>query len=214
MKYVRAIDGTINSSSVSIVTAPKHGVAIVNSDGTITYTPAAGFIGTDSITYNVCDNSAPTPLCQTAVVYFTVVPVNAPSTTTAVDDYANVLSTAGGTNTVSGNVLSNDINTSGASLTATVVSGPTSAQGTFTMNANGSYTFTPTAGFSGPVDITYTACTGATPPVCATATIHILVEPFINTPPTPVADTKTVTEDTPATGNVLSNDTDVNSGTT
>ena len=130
------IDGTINSSSVSIVTAPKHGVAIVNSDGTITYTPAAGFIGTDSITYNVCDNSAPTPLCQTAVVYFTVVPVNAPSTTTAVDDYANVLSTAGGTNAVSGNVLSNDINTSGASLTATVVSGPTSAQGTFTMNAN------------------------------------------------------------------------------
>jgi gliding motility-associated-like protein len=169
--------GTLNTSSVSITSAPKNGVAVVNSDGTITYTPAAGFVGTDSVVYNVCDNSSPTPLCQTAVVYFTVVPASAPSTTIAIDDYATVLASTGGTNAVSGNVLTNDKNTGGASLTASLVTGPTNAQGAFTMNADGSYTFTPTAGFSGPVDITYTVCTGATPAACATATIHILVEP-------------------------------------
>jgi gliding motility-associated-like protein len=169
--------GTLNIASVSIASAPKHGVVVVNSDGTITYTPAAGYIGTDSVIYYVCDESSPTPLCQTAVIYFTVVPASAPSITTALDDYATVLASTGGTNAVSGNVLTNDKNSGGASLTASLVAGPTTAQGSFTMNANGSYTFTPTAGFSGPVDITYTVCTGETPANCATATIHILVEP-------------------------------------
>ena len=194
--------GTLNNSSVSIAAAPKHGVVVVNSDGTITYTAAAGFVGTDSVIYNVCDNSSPTPLCQTAVVYFTVVPTSAPSTTIAVDDYATVLASTGGTNAVSGNVLTNDKNTGGASLTATVVAGPSAAQGTFTMNADGSYTFTPTAGFSGPVDITYTVCTGATPASCATATIHILVEPAQVLNP----DAATAYINIPKTGNISTND--------
>jgi len=194
--------GTLNTSSISISAAPKHGVVVVNSDGTITYTAAAGFIGTDSILYNVCDNSSPTPLCQTAVVYFTVVPTSAPATTIANDDYATVLASTDGTNAVSGNVLTNDKNSGGASLTATVVTGPTSAQGSFTMNANGSYTFTPTAGFSGPVDIIYTTCTGATPASCATATIHILVEPAQVLNP----DAATAYINIPTTGNISTND--------
>ena len=194
--------GTLNIASVSIASVPKHGVAVVNSDGTITYTPAAGYIGTDSVLYNVCDESSPTPLCQTAVIYFTVVPASAPSITTAVDDYASVLASTGGTNAVSGNVLTNDNNSGGASLTASLVAGPTNAQGSFTMNANGSYTFTPTAGFSGPVDITYTVCTGATPANCATATIHILVEPAQVLNP----DAATAYINILTTGNISTND--------
>ena len=38
-------------------------------------------------------------------------------------------------------------------------------------------TFTPAAGFSGPIDIVYTACDNATPANCAIATLHILVDP-------------------------------------
>ena len=194
--------GTLNIASVSIASAPKHGVVVVNSDGTITYTAAAGFIGTDSVIYNVCDNSSPTPLCQTAIVYFTVVPTSAPLTTIAVDDYATLLASTGGTNAVSGNVLTNDKNTGGASLTATVISGPTNTQGTFTMNADGSYTFTPTARFSGPVDITYTVCTGATPAACATATIHILVESSSILNP----DAANAYINIPTSGNISTND--------
>ena len=41
--------------SVSGVSAPAHGTAVVNADGTITYTPAANYNGADSFTYTVSD---------------------------------------------------------------------------------------------------------------------------------------------------------------
>jgi hypothetical protein len=165
--------GSLNLASLTITSNPAHGSVVVNSDGTITFTPAAGYVGTDQLTYQICDNSVPA-LCQTAVVYFTVSAPAAPVHTTAVDDYASVTASPNGTNSVSGNVLSNDTNSAGGTLSATLVSGPSAAQGVFTLNANGSYTFTPSPGFSGPVDIVYTACAGS---VCETATLHILVDP-------------------------------------
>ena len=61
----------------TIVTNPAHGTVIVNGDGTITYTPAAGWFGVDSYLYRVCDTSTPTPVCDTATVTVTVpVPPN------------------------------------------------------------------------------------------------------------------------------------------
>ena len=198
------IGGTLNPSSVTVAVQPAHGTVVVNNNGTITYTPTTGFVGTDSVIYSVCDNSTPTPICQTAVTYFTVKPNTASPTTTAADDFATVVASATGTAPVAltGNVISNDKNTAGAGLTASVVSGPTAAQGTFTMNANGIYTFTPTAGFSGTVDITYTACTGATPPVCSTATLHILVEPA----PVMNPDVNVTDINVPVSGNLAAND--------
>ena len=71
--------GTLDLSSVSIVVNPTRGSVTINSDGTITYLPNTGFVGTDSVTYRVCDNSIPTPLCQTAVLYVTVTARTAPS---------------------------------------------------------------------------------------------------------------------------------------
>ena len=109
---------------------------MTNHDGTITYTPAPGFVGTDSLVYSICDNQNPA-LCKPAVLYFTVEAAGAPAVTTAVDDYTNV---AAGTS-ANGALLSNDSNTSGASLTASLVTGPSSAQGTFTMNADGKQYF-------------------------------------------------------------------------
>lgn len=43
----------INSGSVTIVTAPKHGTFEIKSPGVITYTPATGFYGTDSLVYRI-----------------------------------------------------------------------------------------------------------------------------------------------------------------
>ncbi len=165
--------GSLNPASVTITSNPAHGSVVVNSDGTITFTPAAGYVGTDQVTYQVCDTSVP-PLCQTAVVYFTVSAPTAPAHTTAVDDYTSVSGSPNGTNSVTGNVLTNDTNSAGGTLSATVVSGPSASQGVFTLNANGSFTFTPAPGYSGTVDIVYTACAGS---VCETATLHILVDP-------------------------------------
>ena len=41
--------------SVTSITQPKDGVAVLNADGTITYTPATGFIGSDAFSYSVKD---------------------------------------------------------------------------------------------------------------------------------------------------------------
>ena len=38
---------------------PANGTAVDNGDGTITYTPDANWFGTDTFTYEVCDNGSP-----------------------------------------------------------------------------------------------------------------------------------------------------------
>ncbi|MGZ3757715.1 MAG: CshA/CshB family fibrillar adhesin-related protein [Mucilaginibacter sp.] len=47
---------SFNLSSVQIVSAPTHGTATPNSDGTVTYTPTTNYSGTDSFTYRVQDS--------------------------------------------------------------------------------------------------------------------------------------------------------------
>ena len=47
------LDG--DTLSVTSVSTPAHGSAVVNAAGTITYTPAANYNGPDSFTYTVGD---------------------------------------------------------------------------------------------------------------------------------------------------------------
>ncbi len=50
------IDGTISLNSVAIVETPVNGIAVSNPNGTVTYTPNAGYIGEDSFKYTVADD--------------------------------------------------------------------------------------------------------------------------------------------------------------
>lgn len=59
---------------------------------------------------------------------------------------------------LSGNVLSNDDDWEGDTLTATLVDGP--AHGSVTLNADGSFTYTPDANYHGPDGFTYLANDG------------------------------------------------------
>src|SRR5207248_5598977 len=43
--------------TVTAASPASHGVAVVNSDNTITYTPAPGYTGLDSFTYTISDAS-------------------------------------------------------------------------------------------------------------------------------------------------------------
>lgn len=47
--------GTIDTASVQIVTNPTHGHVSITSSGSVVYTPASGFVGSDSFTYSVKD---------------------------------------------------------------------------------------------------------------------------------------------------------------
>ena len=127
--------------------------------------------------------------------------------TSAADDYNTIVASTVPV-ALTGNLLNNDINSAGTALSASLVSGPTSAQGTFTLNANGTYTFTPTTGFSGPVEIVYEVCS-ASPVDCAKATLHILVEPTPITPP----DFAVTNLNTAISSSVATND-NVQAGTT
>lgn len=59
--------------SVSAVTTPTNGTAIINANGTISYTPASGYVGPDSFTYTANDGA----LTSSAVVSITVTATSA-----------------------------------------------------------------------------------------------------------------------------------------
>ena len=81
---VRANDTDAEGDAVvSLVGAPSSGTALVNLDGTITYTPALDFNGTATFTYMLNDGE----FSDTAAVSVTVTPVNdEPSFTKGADE--------------------------------------------------------------------------------------------------------------------------------
>ena len=60
--------GTLGAPVIDTPPAASMGTAVVNPDGTITFTPAAGFRGLATFTYRVCNGATPTPACDTAKV--------------------------------------------------------------------------------------------------------------------------------------------------
>jgi gliding motility-associated-like protein len=57
--------------STTPVLEPTKGTATLNANGTISYRPQDGFVGTDSLQYEVCDTGIPS-LCGTTTVVFIV----------------------------------------------------------------------------------------------------------------------------------------------
>ena len=164
--------GTLNPASV-VITSPNHGTATVNAaTGDVTYTPANGFTGMDTLMYSVCDNQAP-PKCATALQIITVKDALVKNTTLAADDYAYTsLNVA-----VTGNVKTNDTDPDGNTQTVAPQTTTVAGKGTLTLLSDGSFTFTPVSGFTGPVNFVYTTCDNGTPQACASATLYVLVSP-------------------------------------
>jgi VCBS repeat-containing protein len=102
-------------------------------------------------------------------------------------------------------ILANDSDPENDPLSAMLVSGPTNAQ-SFTLNSDGSFTYTPAANYNGPDSFTYKVNDGALD--SNTATVNITVNP-VNDPPIAVNDAVTTDEDVSVTVNVLANDSDV-----
>lgn len=91
----RANDTDANGDALTVVgvTQPSRGTAAITGDGTVAYTPDAGFKGTDTFAYTVADG-----LGGTATAQITVVVANAPPTAVDDDDELTVI----GTGTTSG----------------------------------------------------------------------------------------------------------------
>jgi gliding motility-associated-like protein len=55
------IEQTTLVANPTPVSGPSNGVIVVNEDGSFTYTPNSGFIGTDTVVVQVCDGGIPLP---------------------------------------------------------------------------------------------------------------------------------------------------------
>lgn len=56
----------------ALATAPSHGTATVNTDGSTTYSPLVGYSGVDTFSYRVCLPAPDEALCDSAVVTVTI----------------------------------------------------------------------------------------------------------------------------------------------
>jgi VCBS repeat-containing protein len=196
---VLANDAGTGTLTAVVVADPAHGTVALNADGSFTYTPSAGYRGTDSFTYKVNDGIADG---NTATVNITV---DTPPVA-ANDSYTTVENTVLNKDAGSG-LLANDTGT--GTLTAVVVADP--AHGAVALNADGSFTYTPSAGYRGPDSFTYRPNDGTADG--NTATVNIIVD----APPVAVDDSYTTGENTPlsatAAQGVLANDTDADGDT-
>ncbi len=151
-----------------LVTDVNNGVATLNPDGTFTYTPNAGFTGTDSLIYQICDDRDPT-VCSQATVLL-VVAADGDAISAEDNEYTLDRNTSLNED-LSGNVTT--LADLGVTFTADPVSGP--ANGTITINPDGTFTYTPTEDFFGRDSIVYEVCLNGDPTRCAQATAYFRV---------------------------------------
>ena len=154
------VDG--DALNAMLVSGPAHGSLTLNADGSFTYTPTANYNGPDSFTYKANDGQADS---NVATVSINVGAVNDAPVASA-DSIAATEDTP-----ARGNVLTNDTDVDGDALNAILVSGP--AHGSLTLNADGSFTYTPAANYNGPDSFTYKANDGQADSNVATVSINV-----------------------------------------
>ena len=161
-------------TNVSLETQPSFGMYDINS---MTYTPNNGYTGRDSFRYEVCQDPATPQSCDSEWVYIDIYPGVSTDFTNAMDDYNQTsLNTVLTVNAADG-VLSNDTDPLNSSTSVTFPNMTVIGKGSITWSADGSYVFTPEAGFIGPVDFEYQVCRDNNGSICASATLHLLIEP-------------------------------------
>ncbi|ELB2229851.1 tandem-95 repeat protein, partial [Vibrio parahaemolyticus] len=161
-----------------------------------TITPTADWNGKETITFTAKDPSGES-VSQT--VNFTVTPVAdiEADKTTVVEDTPTIIKVLGNdTFEDDGKVVSLDTN-----------NGP--ANGTVSVNPDGSVTYTPNDNYVGKDTFTYIVTSGG---VSESATVEVNVTP-VNDAPVAKGDIATTQEDTAVTIDVLPNDTDIDGDT-
>src|SRR5882724_8272968 len=140
--------------TIASVGPAAHGTVTLNQDGSVSYAPGSNYNGPDSFAYTVSDGHGGTSSAQ---VSLTVTPVNDPPVANN-DSYhvtqGNVLSV----NALTG-VLANDTDVDGDKPTVTgVSSAPTHGQ--LSLNADGSFSYTPDKTYDGTDSFKYTISDG------------------------------------------------------
>ncbi|HBN6181607.1 TPA: tandem-95 repeat protein, partial [Vibrio parahaemolyticus] len=179
-------------SSLEFSVSGNNSIQIALVNGVATITPTADWNGKETITFTAKDPSGES-VSQT--VDFTVAPVAdiVADKATVVEDTPTIIKVLGNdTFEDDGKVVSLDTN-----------NGP--ANGTVSINPDGSVTYTPNDNYHGTDSFTYIVTSGG---VSESTTVSVDVTP-VNDAPVAKDDIATTQEDTAVTIDVLSNDTDV-----
>ncbi|MEZ0226303.1 MAG: Ig-like domain-containing protein [Alphaproteobacteria bacterium] len=143
----------LSVASFSGATA-NGGNVVLNANGSFSYTPPSGFAGNDSFSYTLLDGLGGT---DTGTVTIAVggVPINHPPEAVS-DRFNDVFNQV-----LTGNVMANngngaDNDPEGDALSVIAFSGTTAGGGSIVLNADGSFTYTPAADFTGADSFSYT----------------------------------------------------------
>nr|WP_290222797.1 tandem-95 repeat protein [Trichocoleus desertorum] len=193
-----ANDSDIEGDPLTVTGVSRQPIngTLTSNNGLFSYSPQAGFFGSDSFVYTVSDGQGGT---SAATVNLTVNVVNSPPV--AANDFLTINEDTPGTI----NVLGNDTDDDRNPLTVTSFSQPT--RGSVTNN-NGTLTYTPNLNSNGTDSFTYIINDGRTG--TSSATVNITVNP-VNDSPIALNDAITTNEDTPFAftfTNLIANDTD------
>ncbi len=181
-----------SDSSLEFSVSGNNSIQISIVNGVATITPTADWNGKETITFTAKDPSGES-VNQT--VDFTVAPV--------VDIEADSADVVEDTPTII-NVLGNDtFDGDDKVVSLDTNNGP--ANGTVSVNPDGSVTYTPNDNYHGADSFTYIVTSGG---VSESTTVNVDVTP-VNDAPVAANDTAITDEDTPVTIDVLPNDTDV-----
>lgn len=133
--------------SAAVLTTPQHGSLSLAPNGDFSYTPAAGFSGSDGFTYAVQDASGQNASATVAISVGNGAPLANP------DSFSGV---AG--QTLSGDVLANDSDPNGDPLTVYAYAG--ASHGVGSISPAGVLNYTPDPGYSGPDQLSYAISDG------------------------------------------------------
>ncbi|MEJ0074360.1 MAG: Ig-like domain-containing protein [Alphaproteobacteria bacterium] len=184
----------IDSASLtySLGTQAAHGTAVIDPDGSYSYTPAPDFNGTDSFTFLANDGEADSNI---ATVNLSIAAVNDPPV-------AQNGSASGTEDTaISGTLVATDIDS--ASLTFRL--GTQAVHGAVAVNTDGTYTYTPAPDFSGTDSFTFLANDGTVDSNAATISLSIAA---VNDLPVAQDGSASGNEDTAIGGTLVATDAD------
>ena len=202
---------TTNGYASVSITAPLSAINATLADATgLSYTPNTNLFGSDTLTVSTNDNGNTGGPAQTDTdtIGITVTSVNDGPPNASPDSAVTNEDTP-----ISFDVLANDNDNADAPqsgldpASVQIVTAP--VNGTASVNGfTGAITYTPNPNYNGADVLTYKVCDLEIPAaqLCAQANLSLTVVP-VNDLPIATADTLTTAEDTPATLDVLANDT-------
>lgn len=156
--------GEMGSLTTVLATNVAHGTLSLDTNGGFTYVPVNTYSGLDTFAYRATDGVG---LSSPATV---TISIQANGRPTAANDSYTVTKNSTLPLPAPG-VLANDSDPDGDPLQAVLASSP--AHGLLVLHTNGSFSYAPTAGYTGPDNFTYRASDGLTNSEVATVSLSV-----------------------------------------